>query len=683
VDAPADGIYMPAAVKTGAVPSPPGPIRPTPYYFSVLIERAKHLAGLAQQMEAAYLAALEKFDAESYNLLRARHDLELAGKSVDLQSLRVNQAVEGAVLALRQQERVAVQKSAYDTWLQKPVSDLEQRQLTTYRNIAATQGSIAGIDASLSILQAWTALATGGAGAIFGGMVNLAFGSVLNAAKTDAASRLANQQADAQIYGQQASIERRTQEWQLQQALAAQDEQISEQQITIARANETIAVEEQQIASLQQQHALAVVSFLASKFTSAELYAWMSGVLGQVYRYFLQQATSVARLAEQQLMFERQQALAPMIQADYWEPPSDTSAAASPGQPDRRGITGSARLLQDIYELDQFAFESNKRKLQLSQTLSLAQLFPQEFEEFRRTGRLVFATPMSLFDRAFPGHYLRLIRRLRTSVVALVPPTAGIRATLTNSGLSRVVIGGDVFHNVEIRREPETIALTSPVNATGVFDLDVQSDMMQPFEARGVQSNWELVMPKAANPFDYASIADVLITIDYTALHSETYRTEVIGSLARSIEAERAFSFRNHFVDAWYALTNAEPGAPLSVSLEIDRGTLPPHLANVRLRHVALYFARRDGDAREVTVAALVAPNAAIVAQPPATSQDGLITTRRANGAGWQSLMGSDPVGQWKLTLADAAPTRELLTNGAIEDLILLLTYSAETPAWV
>ena len=683
-DAPADGIYMPAAASAGTVVRPPSPIRPTPYYFSVLIERAKHLASLAQQMEAAYLAALEKFDAETYNLLKARHDLELAGKSVDLQALRVNQAAEGATLALRQQERVTIQKSTYDAWLQKPVSDLEQQQLASYRRIAQTQGRIAGIDASLSILQAWASLAAASSpGAIFGGLAMFALGGVLNSAKSDEASKLANQQADAQVYAQQASIERRTQEWRLQQALAAQDEQISEQQIAIARANESIAVEEQQIASLQQQHALAVVGFLASKFTSAELYAWMSGVLGQVYRYFLQQATSVARLAEQQLMFERQQATASLVQADYWEAPSDTSASTNTGPQDRRGITGSARLLQDIYQLDQFAFESNKRKLQLSQTLSLAQLFPQEFEEFRRTGRFVFSTPMSLFDRAFPGHYLRLIRRVRTSVVALVPPAVGIRATLTNSGISRAVIGGDVFHHVEIRREPDTVALTSPINASGVFEFDVQGDMMQPFEARGVHSNWELMMPKAANPFDYASIADVLITIDYTALHSEEYRAQVIASLDRSIEAERAFSFRNHFVDAWYALTNAEPGAPLSVSFEIDRGMLPPHLANVRLRHVALCFARGDGEAREVTVAALVAPNAAIVTQSPATSQDGLISTRRANGAGWQRLMGSDPVGQWKLTLADAAPTRELLTNGAIEDIVVLLTYSAETPAWV
>ena len=104
--------------------------------------------------------------------------------------------------------------------------------------------------------------------------------------------------------------------------------------------------------------------------------------------------------------------------------------------------TGSVRLLQDLFKLKQFAFETNKRKLQLAQTFSLAQLFPAEFQRFRDTGSLPFATAMALFDRDFPGHYLRLIKRVRASVIALVPPTLGIRATLIGAGISRVVTGG-------------------------------------------------------------------------------------------------------------------------------------------------------------------------------------------------------------------------------------------------
>jgi hypothetical protein len=51
---------------------------------------------------------------------------------------------------------------------------------------------------------------------------------------------------------------------------------------------------------------MAVAEFMARKFTGLRLYEWMSGVLQDVYRYFLQQAAATARLAEAQRAFERQ-----------------------------------------------------------------------------------------------------------------------------------------------------------------------------------------------------------------------------------------------------------------------------------------------------------------------------------------------------------------------------------------
>jgi len=61
------------------------------------------------------------------------------------------------------------------------------------------------------------------------------------------------------------------------------------------------------------------VNFLSSKFTNVELYDWMSNILERVYRYFLQQATAMAKLAENQLTFERQQQAPSIIQANYWQ----------------------------------------------------------------------------------------------------------------------------------------------------------------------------------------------------------------------------------------------------------------------------------------------------------------------------------------------------------------------------
>src|SRR5205807_1805227 len=142
--------------------------------------------------------------------------------------------------------------------------------------------------------------------------------------------------------------------------------------------------------------------YLATKFLNRELYEWMSGVLGDVYAGLLQQATTVALVAQQQLGFERQVQPPSFIKGDYWAAPAQDGATATA---DRRGLTGSARLLQDVEHLDQYAFDINRRKLNLSQTFSLAGLVPFEFERFRSTGVLPFSTPMRLFDAAFPGHY--------------------------------------------------------------------------------------------------------------------------------------------------------------------------------------------------------------------------------------------------------------------------------------
>ena len=82
-----------------------------------------------------------------------------------------------------------------------------------------------------------------------------------------------------------------------------------------------MALQERRLAGLQLDHAAAVLDFLANKFTNAELFDWMSGVLGRVYAYFLQQATAIAQLAQAQLAFERQEPAPGFISSDYWQDP--------------------------------------------------------------------------------------------------------------------------------------------------------------------------------------------------------------------------------------------------------------------------------------------------------------------------------------------------------------------------
>ena len=431
-------------------------IRPTPYRYQTLIDRAKQLVQIAMQIEQGYVAALEKSAAEDYAMLKARQDLSVSAAGVRLQELQVIEAQGSVTLANLQRERANIQVASYEGWINAGLIASEVAMITAYSISAASQAGAAIASGALSVASASDPAAVAGA--------------AITKASFDAAAALA--QGVASVASAIASFERKKEEWELSLRLAQQDVAISDQQIDIAEDHVRVTQQQQTIAQMQHDYNQQTVDYLAGKFTNKELYDWMSGVLEGVYSFFLQQATAMAQLAQGQLAFERQQAPPSSSSPTTGRRRRSGSADGPLSTTDRRGLTGSARLLQDIYQLDQYAFDTNQRKLQLTKTISLAQLDPYGFQRFRETGVLGFATPMELFDRDFPGHYLRLIKRVRTSVIALIPPNQGIRATLSSTGLSRVVIGGDIFQTVSLRRGPETMALSSPINATGLFDLE-------------------------------------------------------------------------------------------------------------------------------------------------------------------------------------------------------------------
>jgi hypothetical protein len=481
---------------------------------------------------------------------------------------------------------------------------------------------------------------------------------------------------EAQIQANQlkAGIEERTREWRLQQTAARQDAQVAAAQLKVAGDQVTIAVQEQGISQLQHDQAVARLKFLNDQFTNADLYQWLSTTLGGVYRFFLQQATATARLAQAQLAFERAEEARTLIRDDYWQSPEQLTSTGH--QPDRRGLAGAEQLSQDLTRLDDYAFSTERRRLDLSQTFSLAREMPVEFLDFRRTGTLAFATPMSLFDADFPGHYLRLIRQVRTSLVALVPPDRGIRATLYSNGVSRVVSGRDgSFGEVVVRHDPTTVALTAPINATGVFDLDLQSDLLLPFESSGVDTSWELRLPRAANPLDYSSIVDVLFTIEYTALNDDDYRRQVVTRLNadRDRGADRVFSLAQDFPDAWYDLNNPADPTHRQVTLTLRDLDFPLGIDSLGTTAVAVRLVGRD-PVPDTTVSLHRG-----TAGGDALASGGIASTRRG-AAAWIPLVGPAPMGDWQLGFTtDVDP---LFDSGALDDVVIVVTWSGRSPAW-
>jgi hypothetical protein len=660
----------------------------TPFRYAYIMERARNLVALAQQTESSLLSALEKRDAEAYNQLKARQDIAVSQATVQLQSLRVTEAEDGVDLSSLQLEKSEIMEDQYTDWLNDGLNGWEIAEIAAI-SVAGAAKALAALADGVSL---FSLLGSGGASAVGAGYA--------------AVAALAD--ATAQIAGLNAGFDRREQEWNFQKNLAAQDIIINQQQIKISNDQLKVVGQEKRISQLQLDHATAVLTFLTTKFTNAELYDWMSGILQSAYSYFLQQATATARLAEQQLAFERQQVPGGIVQADYYSDPVqdatyDYSTTSSSSTTDRRGLTGSVRLLQDLTRLDEYAFETTKRKLQLSKTISLAQSFPTEFVRFRDTGVVSFACQPEWFDQDFPGQYLRVLRRVRTSVIALVPTVDGIKARLSTAGTSHVTVDGAPFQTLTLPRAQEVVALTSPSNATGLFELDQQSsELLLPFEGLGVDVPWQFSMQPASNPnLDYSAVADVLITLDYSALESADYARQVVKQLGTERQQQVVLSMRDRFADQWYDLHHADEVAPAQQyvsTLTLTADDLPRNLRGASVSQVSIYVdAPLDDDDSPSTTPFKDRSHLELrltrgtMGGAAFTNQYGLISTRTGTGSGplytgnagaLVPLIGSTPAGDWTLTIGPGR-LRDRLAAGLVNDIYLIVEVEGNAPAYV
>ena len=657
-----DKIHRGLNIAAEVVPSGDVSVLPSQYRYPVLIERAKNLVTTASQLEAAFLSAAKQAEDSAYAAAQADHDLDVAQAMTVQADLKVTAAGIAVKQAVLQKDRASIEADHYGKLLAAGANDHEREQLfdlEAARDLAAAGGLFSALSADADNPLA-------GLGTAFNGL-------------SQAAS------LDAQIESVQAGLERQQENWQLQQSLAVQDVLIGTQQIALAAVQEKIAVSERDIAGIQLQHAAATAEFLATRFTNADLFAWMSGVLNQVYAYFLRQATALARLAQEQLAFERQEPSVGVIQGDYWQPLDPSSG--EPGNLDRRGLTGAERLLADITRLDQQAFATDQRRLHLSETLSVARIAAAELQAFKSTGVLTFATPEELFDRRFPGHYLRQVKRVRLSMIGLFPPVTGPTATLSASAVSRTVVAGQPFRTRTLLREAESIAVTAPVNATGLFDLEPDTGLLLPFEGMGVDTAWRLELPRPANPIDYRTISDVLLTIDYTALSDPEHRQRVIRTLNRRYTADRLLSLREEFPDTWYDLSNPDtaenPAERMRATLSLSRSDFPSNIDGLSLAQLTLFAVGLRSSTSELTILSTQHTTAGqTVDAGQVETSGGIVGTRRPGGAPWQPLLGTDPAGTWELQFEDTPPVRALFTSGTVQDVVLAMSVAGTTQPW-
>lgn len=607
-----------------ALTSPDSAVLTTPprYRYGYLAEKARQQAALAQQLGSALLAAVEKRDRELYDQLVADHQEQLARAAVNLKQLAVQEAEHGEDVAIDQRRRAEVQRDFWearlesdDPWINEPgfryLSDLEVAALVATGTLGIIQNLEKGIVFGAAIgaaigapggtgAAAAASIMSGGLGAVLSVPATLVGANIGAAGGVLAGIVLGGAAA---VLPQLASFERREEEWRLQRELSQIDLDISEGQLTLAQDRVRIAEQDKAIADLQQTHAAAVVEFLRTKISNAELYEWMIEVLVENYRTVMQIAASTALMAQSALEFETQ-ARTSIIQGDYWSVRHDLLSE----QQQNLGLLGAERLLADLTRLDDHKLTTDKRRLQLSKTISLASYLTTEFVELKRTGHISFNTLMAWFDSDFPGHYMRLIKNVRVTVLALVPPNEGIHATLRNDGFSTVIVNenGTFVSKPALRSFGDSVALDAPFNDSGVFVLDYNDPMLLPFEGLGVETSWAFELPRASNRFNFDTIMDVLLTIEYTALHDDLYREQVMAQMGDVFNFDVVISLPFQYPDQWYHLNNpTDASQTQEVQLEVAENALPPNIIRRSesingqtppwLQHVTIAFTGKNG----------------------------------------------------------------------------------------
>jgi len=574
------------------------------YRYSFLIEKAHDYVDVAQRIGSILLQALQNSDNEAFLQLKAQHAIELAGATIELRRLARQEAVDGVEIAEVQKDRADSQVGFWEgragddidnTW--DSMSDAEQAGLvlsgvaTALSGLAilpgaAAAGAGAAITASGVATTATGALAEVGIPMTVVGFVVTAAGlASLAASLPFAAAAAGSASSTALTY---ASFERRFEEWKNQFELAGFDARLADLQVTVAGDRLAIAGQELEIALLELSHAREELRFLQTKVTSAALYDWMVRVLSRDYRVLMQIAACVARMAQRALEFERQESVR-IVTGDYWNIAQGALASKTLTDEQRSlGLLGAERLLTDLTKLDAFKLATEKRRLQISKTFSLARRMPIEMVKFRDSGRITFNTLLDWFDDGFQGHYLRLIKSVRVSMFAIVPPLDGIHAMLHNTGESSVVVleNGNYVEKRAARNFGESIALDSAFNESGLFVLNYEDPMLLPFEGLGVQTQWTLELPRGNNRFNLDTIADVFLTIEYTAEYSRQLEQDMRNErIDQMVYEDTAVPLRLQFPDLWYHLKNHREDAtgafpPFQFKFDLPRTAFAPNLAD-------------------------------------------------------------------------------------------------------
>ena len=367
------------------------------------------------------------------------------------------------------------------------------------------------------------------------------------------------------------------------------DKQVLTQQIRIAVHQADIAAQEK-----SNDHSGEIHEFLASKYTSTELYTWAEQQLSSLYYQTYTTAYNLAKKAEMAFRYERGLPDAsnspPFIKFGYWEPRND-------------GLFCGERLFLSLKDLEAAYQDTRGHDFEITKHVSLRAINPIALLTLRSDARADFAVPEILFDMDFPGHYGRRLKSVALTVRSrnepLDPYYANVNCTLrlmSHKFRNKAIIGSKSSYPEKTDQDDQrfsttshvpitAIATSSPKHDAGVFQVNFGSDAERylPFEGAGAISTWRLDLNPTFQTFDYAAIEDVIVHMSYTSLDGgdalRDAASDAVGSYIKDIaklsETEGLYAVFDVSRDFAVEFAGAKAGPARTLALNALNTRLP------------------------------------------------------------------------------------------------------------
>jgi|GEM_PF-1136623 len=577
---------------------------PLPYYrFSYMLQKALEVCAEVRSLGAAMLSALEKRDAEEFAAIRAGQEVQILNLVKEVKLQQFNEA-NASKAALESSRKVATTRYLHYLTLlgtdspKEPILNEEIQETTATGNaaLASAEGvkmtiyeeqEIDSLTSANSQKETAAALETLGAAfsviptfgakfSPFGVGGSISFGGSNLASMTSFYNRIAqwiaiSHEYDATKSSRINSSVIREQDWVLQNKLAAKE--IMQVDKQLAAADIHIIITEQELKNHEQQieNAQAIEDFLRDKYTNEELYSWMQGRISTLYFQCYQLAYDLAKKAERCFRFERGVTNSNFIQFGYWDSL-------------RKGLLSGEHLYLALKQLEKAYHDQNKREYEITKNISLMLHNPLALIALKETGTCILELPEALFDTDYPGHYMRRIRSATLTIPCVVGPYTSINCTLNLlSNKTRINSNAQTAYAEDLENDDprfvtnfaamQAIVTSTAQNDSGMFELSFRDERYFPFEGAGAISRWRIDMPKDCNAFDFDTISDVIIKLNYTAREggellkasAKKARNDEIKD-ADTSQLFRLFSFKHEFPTEWHRFLHpTNPAANQSI----------------------------------------------------------------------------------------------------------------------